>query len=416
MNLKISLLEDEPYVLSALGVRISQSPFEKSVDELYEECRANREKSRELVRGIMEKHRHMILGDFLPYAVVFEGLTRLAALYIWRNVNALNLIFGGGIEASLRVVEPSPNMCIPLVDASDAIETYYEILGDGVPRQDARYVLPEGIQTRMILSCPPRYFGKLAGALKDSPLPEFAEIGGGLEKIVEDKFGMRVEESAPSKWEFFGQWYEVKERIEISWFDTNPHSLSLFMRVKGSLAMYGQLVRQRQVLCEIEPMESIARKGKFVVPVSFSEEARKKYQEIAEDARRKQMKLIEQRDPSFAYFLLLGQETSSILHSKGYGIIETSRARSEGVAQWEIRTKVGVPITKELAKFEALRHLIGPRCWREKRCIEPGTFKKKFQRCPSFEKSLGKWEGSLEELLDLLTEKYMVFLVGGHDW
>lgn len=410
MNLRITFLEDEPYVLAALGARISQSPFEKSIDELYEECRMNKEKSKKLVRSIMEKHKHMILGDFLPYAIVFNGLTRLAALYLWRNINALNLVFGGGIEASLRILKPSSNMCIPIINA-EAIEAYYEILASGAPRQDARYILPEGIQTRMILSCPPRYYGKLASTLKDSPLLEFAEIGRNLERIIEDKFGIKVDEIPPSKWDFFGQWGDVKEKIEISSFNSNPHSLSFFMHVKGSLAMYGQLVRQRQVLCEIEPMEGITRKGKFVVPTSFSKEVMNRYRQIAEEAHNQQMKLLEQRDPNFAYFLLLGQEAASILHSKGWGVIETSRARSEGVAQWEIRTKVGIPITKELAKFEELRHQIGPRCWREKRCIEPETLKRKFQRCLAFEKSLGKWEGSLEELLDLLTEEYTVFTV-----
>jgi hypothetical protein len=100
-----------------------------------------------------------------------------------------------------------------------------------------------------------------------------------------------------------------------------------------------------------------------------------------------------------------------MLHGKGYGVIETSKARCEGVAQWEIRNCAGIPITLELAKYNALRKEIGPRCWREGKCIEPKTFKTEKNICRAFKVAHGKWNKSLEELIELLKEPCESFKV-----
>jgi len=203
---------------------------------------------------------------------------------------------------------------------------------------------------------------------------------------------------------------EIKEEIHLN-FQNTSHSISLNMGIRGSLAMYGQLVRQRQILCDIEPLEGIAKKGKFILPLSFSEAVEEDYKEIARMAKEKQIELIKRRDPNFVYFLLLGQEAQSIIYGKGAQVIETSKARSEGVVQWEIRNKVGIPITEELAKYPNLRKEIGPRCWREKRCLEPATFKTKKNICKAFIQTGGNWKGSLEELLKTLKEPYDSFSI-----
>jgi hypothetical protein len=354
----------------------------------------------------------MIMGDFLPYAITLDDLSRLAAIYLWRNVNSANLVYGAGIEASLRVVKPSRHH--PATDPlwKESIDIYNEAIEKGVPEQDARYVIPEGAQTRMILSLPPRYIVKVGNSLRHAPLPELKEIGEKFKEIAEREFGISSEENVPSKWEFFGSMKDGGEKVDINFSKTSagkvdPYSVSMDMDINGSLAMYAQLVRQRQNLCEIEPLENIAMKGRFVVPPTFPEEITNKYKELAKRAQELQMGMAEScqiKDPNFAYLLLLGQEANARLYGKGYGVIETSKERSEGVAQWEIRSRVGVPLTRELAKHPELKGEIGPMCYREKVCKEPATFKTKKAICPSFEKTAGKWEGNLEELLDLLDE------------
>jgi len=65
----------------------------------------------------------------------------------------------------------------------------------------------------------------------------------------------------------------------------------------------------------------------------------------------------------------------------------------------------------ELAKRRELRKEIGPRCWREGRCIEPTTFKSKKNTCKAFSQSGGNWQGTLEELLEILKESYDTFAI-----
>lgn len=410
---KVGFLEDEPIILAAVGVKISQTPFEKgSIQEIYEECRADRERSKQLVNEIMTKHGHLILGDFLPYAITMGDISRLAAVFFWRNVNALNLVFGAGIEASLRVIRPNRYNVAVSDLGKTAFEAYERAVNLGIPEQDARYMLPEGTLTRMIFSAPPRYLVKLANSLENTQLSELQEIGEKINELTKQRFGLEIPyEPLPSRWRFRGQGKDqIKEGTPFD-FQGTVHSISLNMRVNGSLAMYAQLVRQRQILCQIEPFEAIARTARFVIPPTFEEKVVEDYFEIASEAKRKQIELIEERDLNFVYFLLLGQEAKSVIYGKGLQIIETSRARCEGVAQWEIRNAVGIPITRELAKYPDLRSQIGPNCWHMGKCIEPATFKTKKSICKAFSQTGGNWTGALEELLDVLTEHYETFTV-----
>lgn len=405
---KISYIEDDPIIIAALAVKISQTPFEQGdIKTIYEQCRADKDGSRNLVNRVL-KSQHLIFGDFLPYAVALEDISRLGAVYLWRNINVLNLIFGAGIEASFRVIRPNRYNGAVADLGSKAFEAYLKAVSLGVPEQDARYILPEGTLTRMVFSAPVRYLLKLANYLKQSPLEEFREIGTGIETPIKNRFGFELpEEKLPSEWSFWGEGDENKG-IFVD-YRGKSHSISLTMGIDGSLAMYAQLVRQRQILCDIEPLESIARKATFIVPRTFPEPVKEDYREIAKKAHEEQMARINKSNPDFAYFLLLGQNAGATIYGKGGGIIETAKSRSEGVAQWEIRDKVGIPLVRELAKHKELENMIGPRCWREKRCIEPATFKSKKAICPSFAKSGGNWRGSLDELMEILEEKYETF-------
>ncbi|MCX6764224.1 MAG: FAD-dependent thymidylate synthase [Candidatus Nealsonbacteria bacterium] len=439
---KIGFLEDEPIIIAAVAAKISQTPFEKgSIEDLYEECRGkkleeevkrlerNGEKekakelekeikrrianSREMVNAIIEKSGHLIFGEFLPYAVFMEGLSRFAALYLWRNVNAQNLVYGAGLEASFRVMRPNRYNTAVSELGKIAFEVYEKAVEQGVPEQDARYLLPEGTLTRMIFTAPPRHLLKLGNNLCDSPLIELKEIGSEINSIVSKEFGLKMPKEKPaSEWNFWEyKSHPLKEEISLN-YGRKEHSISLQMRIKGSLAMYAQLVRQRQILCDIESLARIVGKGVFVLPASFPESIKKEYQEIASIAIGKQMKLLMNKDPDFVYFLLLGQEAWADIYGRGFSVLETSKSRSEGVAQWEIRNKVGIPLTRKLLKHPSItgnNKEIGPRCYRERRCIEPATFKTKKNICKAFLRDQGIWKGSLPALLDTLEEKYTTF-------
>jgi len=407
---KVSFFQDEFRTIAALAARISQEPFETgTIKDLFENCLADKEGSRELVNSIV-KRGHLIPGDMLPYAIGLEHITRFAAIYFWRLVNVYNLIFGAGIEASLRVIKPNRYIEFVSEFAKKAFEAYEEAIEMGVLNQDARYMIPEGTLTRMVFSAPPRYLLKIAHSLIDTPLNELRNIGKGIKRIVESEFGLIMpEEKSPSKWNFWGE-KDIKDEVFLN-YTGETESMSVRMAIYLSLSGFAQLVRQRQISCIMESLEQAARRGEFVVPPDFPEEVRKSYLKLAEEARQIQLKLIEKRNPAFVYFLLLGQGTRANIYGNSFGILDSSRARSEGVAQWEIRNQFGIPLTESLLRYPELQEQIGPRCWREKRCIEPPTFKKTKNICKAYQKEKGNWQGTLKELLDVLREPRKTFFV-----
>jgi thymidylate synthase ThyX len=413
--IKIDFIEDDLTVIAATAAKISQTPFEKgSIRELYEECKGDKKEAERLINRILTKSRHLIFGDFVGWAITLENISRFAALYLWRNINAQNLIYGCGIEASFRVIKPNRYNEIVEELGKAAFKVYAKAIELGVPEQDARYLLPEGTLTRMILSAPPRYYNKLANSLKKAPLEELKKIGEAIETIVKEKFSLELpEEELPSSWEFWGtENININENFQVQ--GDSATTISVEMEIKGSLAMYAQLVRQRQILCEIEPIEGIARTQRYVVPPTFPQEIKKSYQEIAKMAKQRQLELIEKQNPNFVYFLLLGQVAKSRINGKGIGVIETANIRGCGAAQWEIRTKLGIPLVKKLANRSIeLKEKVGPRCYQEGKCIEPLTFKVKKATCEVFAKTGGsKWEKGLEELLKILKKPYETFQVG----
>jgi len=350
---KVKMIEDDPIILATLAAKISQTPFEKGdVFSLYEETKSNKEKAEDFVNQIMKNKGYLIFGDVLPYAITLEDISRFAVIYFFRNVNVQNLVFGAGMEASFRVVKASSFNEKLEFFGQEIFEIYEKALRAGIPEQDARYLLPGGVLTKMIFFAPPRYLLKLANELKNKSLSELQEIGEKIEMLVKERFGFEIpEEKLPSQWDLWGQ----RRNKEVGYFrySGSVHSISFKMELRGSLAMYAQLVKQRQLMVDIEPLERIARRGKFVVPPSFTKEIREVYREkIAKKAKQKQLELIERKDPNFVYFLLLGQETKSVVYGKGAGMIEVFKSESE-LSQWEIRNVIGM-IKKELAKYKEL--------------------------------------------------------------
>ncbi len=435
---KINYLKDDPYILAALGVKISQAPFEKTLDELYQECKENKEESKKLVNSIIKIHHHNILLDFTSCAVTIEGISRFAILYLWRNINAPNLVPGAGIEASFRVTKPKKykkigpkkiqiqttlngsQIIIKSKKYNKFIEDFgrrafnlYEMsLKEGIPVQDAKYMLPEGALTRVIFAISPRYLLKLYNILKNSPLEELREISRGFEKVVREiGFETETGEIPATSWEIWDEEIANNEDKFSLNYSGKSTTLSLNYDTKGSLSMYADLVRERQILCELEPSENIAKNARFVVPNSFSSKIKEEYLRLAKDINEKQLELIEKKDPNFVYFLLLGQEAKSKVSGSGKGILETSKKRCCGVVLGELRSNFAVPITRELAKYDELKNEIGPRCWRENRCLEPATFKTKKNKCPVFEKYLGKKPEDFDKILDLLYEPCQVVVV-----
>jgi len=123
--------------------------------------------------------------------------------------------------------------------------------------------------------------------------------------LIQEKFGLEIpKEDLLSKWEFWRE-KRIREAIHLD-YPGKIHSLSLNMGIKGSLSMYAQLVRQRQILCDIEPLEQITRGGRFVVPPSFLEDVKKEYRKIAIEAKKKTNRVDRKSRPKLCLFPFTG--------------------------------------------------------------------------------------------------------------
>ncbi|MEM1577461.1 MAG: FAD-dependent thymidylate synthase [Candidatus Pacearchaeota archaeon] len=407
--MKIKFLEENEVIIRGIAAKISQSPLEKSIDEIYDEVKRNENETKELINKIVEKYKHLIFLDFFNQAIIFDNISRLAAIYLWRNVNSLNEIFGCGIEASFRIVKPERFVFEDEL-FYEAKEIYNKAIEKGIKEQDARYLLPEATLTRLIFSSPIRYYQKLASAFKKIKLDEFQEIGNKIEEIVKQKDIPILDEKLPSEWRIYGYWKNEKDKIEIKIKDKDINSIYLYANISGSLAMFAQLVRQRLNLTIIQPFNKIVEDAEFVIPPSFDEELIYLYKNFAKKIHKKQKELMEIGDSNFVYYLLLGQKARGKLYGCGNSIIKISQVRACGSSQWEIRNSIGLPIFEKLKKYNIDN--IGPLCYREGTCIEPTTFKTKKGYCKIFNEFNGLF-GNLnsKDIINKLKEKYQTFKI-----
>ncbi len=411
-KLEIKLIEEKrPLILGAVAGKISQYSLDKKVEEIIEEIKKKGQEEIEKYISRVMGYGHLVLGEIEDRAIVFDKITRAAALFLWSNVSAHRQMFGAGVEASFRIISPKyfhPSLEKEFVDR--ALKLYYAAIDKGTFPQDARYVLPEGTQTRIIFAPKFRYIIKLANAFKQyDNIEEFKEIGERLTDIVKGAgWGAIITEELPSEvWEILSDKIIIRNRNEDK---KNKRKSSIrksecetpTLCIKGlyiSLSALAQLVRERMMFAYPEPLSNLPYNAEFVIPKSFEDhpDIVENYKELAKYAVKKQRELLDKGDPNFIYYLLMGQVIKVNIEGwRNNPIIQSASKRGCGVAQHEIRGKYGVPLI--FALYYGADIIAGPPCVSEGICTEPSTFKKKFSTCELFpvylemkkhEKSLG---------------------------
>jgi len=359
---RVLVVEDEPWNIRRLAVEVTSTSPSVPIEELVEGVRSKGvEENRRYVTGIVKKFGHNIVLEFGRRALILDGVSRFTALYIWRMINIHNQIYGAGLETSLRLVKP-PFRCID--EHSERIykraePLYLELVEKGVPTQDARYVLPEGVQTRIIFNFDPgleRYWLKIVNGL----LPKLEEHETIAEEICRHLGGhVQTFEEPPTVWRYEGLGPLPRHRGEYGPAFSGP---MVAWAIDGSLSMYAQLVRQRLALVVLRPIRGIAESATFTVPPSFDSHQEEAYKEVAYKAAEEQ-----ERAEFVGYSLLLGQVAYADFYIYGpWAIEKMAEARSCGTAQWEIRTLIGVPLARE--------YDVPLRCERLGYCREPRRF------------------------------------------
>ncbi|MEM5819971.1 MAG: FAD-dependent thymidylate synthase [Candidatus Aenigmatarchaeota archaeon] len=391
----ISLINEDILTIQCIAAYFSQTNFKISTNEIINKVKEMSEKEKsKLIEKIVNSFGHNIIYEINSPAVIFDDISRFSMLSIWNMISSQKEIYGSGIETSLRLVKPENH--VKEIDKNyyyNILEKYEKLIEKGIPIQDARYIIPEAATTRAIISMPSRYINKLGSTLKNSELKELKDIGENLSKIVKDIEGFEPKEEKVEEWKIFGN-YESKESYMS--FSKCKEKYSLYFHSEhNSLSSLAQLVRQRELEIKIEPVESIVRKRKFIIPPNFGKDAKEIYKEVAKDSLEKQTELLEEKNPNFVYYLLLGQSAEVDIYGYDKGIYNFCNSRICGTSQWEIRN-LAIPVTKKL--YELGKRDIGPKCYREKRCTEPSTFKSKHSTCPIYNKEKLDLIGCLEKL------------------
>jgi len=380
---EVTLIEDNPWVIRSFATRLTQDSLDwkeilkQEREKPLDECRKYIKRiAGEIIykdsgERVRKGYGHPIAAEFGNRAVVLDGVSRISALYLWRNINATSEVYCDGLERSLRVQKP-PFRCI-----DEESRRLYEMGLDAYAKGDERkistenlrYVFPEGILTTVVLNAPngtERYFAKITNSLTKWPLKEHEELGNGLRKIIEEEYDFFSEEFPLSEWEMWEREWDEEEFIKIA---RNPSSSSINILTDASLSMYAQLVRQRMGNTEIEPVGNVVRRARFEVPYTFDKEMEYVYHEVATKAIEIQRGYIERKDPNFVYYTLLGQKARAVFHTFGKNGQSTADARCCGAAQWEIRNKIGIPVVELLGT--------GTKCFVNKECREPPKSKEK---------------------------------------
>jgi len=406
--IEIRLVKNEPVVFGAVGAAILDKDT-RTILEIYEHYTEHQDEAIKLVDRIL-KSKHMIVGHFLPQAIIIQGLTRLGAMYIWRMINTQSLVFASGLETSLRIskvasVRPNVGKL-----GQSSLNLYQKAIGLGIPAEDARAVLLEGgTETNIILSASHRDYLKIANALMSADLPELQEMGETISKLVLEDSKMNIPRELPATtWPFWGE-EKIQQRISLHCTGTIP-SITVTLGTEQSYYTIAQLVRERPVLISPEPLEQAARSGSFDIPLSFSEHSDivREYKELALLLHQEQMTRISNKDPTFADFLCLGQRSKLSITLNGYGAITFSQKRCCGAAQRPIRIP-GIQVTRNLlAKYPDFEKELGPGCWKTGRCIESPRFR---ANCGVFAKYNGQRPDSLNEVFKLLATPQRKFSV-----
>ncbi|OYT42233.1 MAG: hypothetical protein B6U78_01745 [Candidatus Aenigmarchaeota archaeon ex4484_224] len=411
----------KPEVIAAVRSDVSTHKVSKkifgelksSVDDIIEyfSREENYETAEKLVKRVTASHGDM--GEYEYIGIYLKNVSRLTTLIGWIISGSLRKEYMPGTEKSLRYVPIEGSVEEVFVQSLEnykilekALDLYKRMVASGIPKEDARYILPLATKTEEILQPPPgRMTRKWIYYMLYSDYQEAREIG----KILKDWYDkeyvdgaseeVRIADIPKSKLPLFKKGKTLSRRDlekRLNSFDKIREELyahfdviskTLTWNATTSISSFHQDIRNRQVYFDVESLEEVIIRKEIVIPTSikisrFKEEFEnlaKEMFEIAENLFRK--------DPQQAvYYLPLGTKINFFGRITGEeNIVDIVYLRTCRMAQSEIRARyilLGCYVSKiaEEEDIEELKRLL-PRCLRERRCFEFWR-----ERCPVYKK------------------------------
>ncbi len=155
MRVKLLSFTPNPDLTVYLAARVCYSRV--SVDQLEEE--ASPEKVRSLINRVVSSGHHSVL-EHASFTFAVEGISRVTSHQLVRHriasysQQSLRWVSAEGIDVvippSIREVPEALGIFNDIVSKSK--EAYKKLIGLGIPKEDARFIIPHGVSTRMIFT------------------------------------------------------------------------------------------------------------------------------------------------------------------------------------------------------------------------------------------------------------------------
>jgi thymidylate synthase ThyX len=198
-----------PEVIAAAYARISRS--EKPVSALRDEACADIEKARKSNSKIVFDMGHSSIAEHAFFNIDIENVSRVCIAEIEKH----RLV--SYTEKSQRYVDLHNAEFYNIGNekiyeqAQAALKLYSKMVDGGIPREDARYVLPHSILGQLGMSINARSLESLIRALSASELPEAQEVGAALLQKASTIVPSLIRHITPTQYEYANNSLEYSE-------------------------------------------------------------------------------------------------------------------------------------------------------------------------------------------------------------
>ena len=393
----------------ALGCKSTETPSklvynDRNMDPLKQAKKIERITKETSGRG------HLSTREFSEFLFELENVPRLVTLHLCQNMHL------SPMQQSMRFTDATRGYYLPeslkndeeiIGVMDDAFSMYNEMKDDGIPTEDARYILPLYSRTNINIKGNIRALdsslskkgyhpsvlndvnddfielirGKSPTVLNESkiasetlihyPNSDYSNPSNDFVKKILCKYDSGTRMIAHNGLELSNKILEDaiknKNTAELS----NLRHVNFTFMIKGSLAEKHQEIRQRMIKPSMESIYDAAERGNGVIPNTIKKDYRSEFSRM----HSRMVRLVNNIDSNVPKKDLIGLlphslETYTVVEIDGWNALNFYGERGCTKAQWEIRD-IAQKVRKEIREvYPELAEYMKPRCQMLGECKE----------------------------------------------
>ena len=376
---------DEGIRVSAASARISTT--EGSALSAFEKG-DGAERDLKLIRKVLASG-HRTVVEHQTYTIAFHDVSVLAeelliecrlASYTVKSRRYVNFS-GAGYIVPEGLSEAEEAAFRANMDAR--FETYEQLLSLGIPREDARFVLPYCFKSNFYMTLNARELAHVIASMLNGRMslyPEMRRLGESLKAQLDARFpgvlDAELKDALDQAMRFSGRFEAEDYRTLVQ--DARPRELETisygFTVQNISLACVTHFARHRMQTLLVPDVETALLGGGYVLPdtVTANPDALILYTRAFEDNARAAREMLDGGAPreTLAYYALAGCTVDILTVMNARELLHFLKLRTCSRAQWEIRRAAEAMLARLQVDFPQLFRLYGPGCAVTGRCPE----------------------------------------------